>query len=309
MSGFKYADDNKLYHTLYYHNLHIYGGRVCKASIDAGLSCPNLDGSKGRGGCTFCGGGSGYFTNGSLSIAEQYRLEEERIRQKFPDAKITAYFQAHSNTYADTETLKRLYYDAINCGAFSLSIATRADCLDEDIARLLASLPVPVTIELGLQTAHDITAEKINRCHSFKDFVKGFELLKRFGLRVCVHIINGLPGESDDMMLATAKQLGLLLHENDGVKIHLLHVISGTRLFDMYERGEYLPMEKDRYINIVIKQLEVLPDYAVIERLTGDGDKEKLAAPLWSRDKISILGGIDKRMKESNSFQGKYFMG
>ncbi len=309
MSRFKYSDDNKRYHTLYYHNLHTYGGRVCKAAIDAGLSCPNLDGSKGYGGCVFCGGGSGYFTWDGLSVKEQYLQEEKRIRRKFPDAKISAYFQAHSNTYSDVKTLRNLYRSVIDLGAFSLSIATRADCLDEEKALMLSELSVPVTVELGLQTAHDITAEKINRCHSYDDFVSGFELLKSYGLRVCVHIINGLPGETDDMMLETARRLGLLLQKGDGVKIHLLHVITGTRLFDMYERGEYSPMEKDRYIDIVARQLEVLPEYAVIERVTGDGDKAKLAAPLWSADKISVLGGIDKRQAALDSFQGKYFMG
>ncbi len=307
--GFKYSDDNKRYHTLHYHNLHTYGTRVCKAAIDAGFSCPNLDGSKGRGGCVFCGGGSGYFTQGGLSVSEQYLLEERRIREKFPDAKITAYFQAHSNTYADVEALRRLYQSVIDLGAFSLSIATRADCIDKEKALMLSELPVPVTVELGLQTAHDITAKKINRCHSYDDFLKGFELLKSFGLRVCVHIINGLPGETNEMMLDTARRLGMLLRENDGIKIHLLHVITGTVLFDMYERGEYVPIEKERYIDITARQLEVLPGYVVIERLTGDGDKKKLAAPLWSMDKISVLGGIDKHMTELDTYQGKYFMG
>ncbi len=309
MGRFKYSDDNKRYHTLYYHNLHTYGGRVCKAAIDAGLSCPNLDGSKGYGGCVFCGGGSGYFTWGGLSVKEQYLREEKRIRKKFPDAKISAYFQAHSNTYADAKTLERLFKCVIDLGAFSLAVATRADCLDEEKALMLSMLSVPVTVELGLQTAHDITAKKINRCHSYDDFISGFELLKSYGLRVCVHIINGLPGETDEMMHETARRLGLLLQKGDGVKIHLLHVITGTRLFDMYERGEYSPMEKERYIDIVARQLEVLPEYAVIERVTGDGDKAKLAAPLWSADKISVLGGIDKRQAALDSFQGKYFMG
>lgn len=307
ISGFPYSDDNKRYHTLYYYNMHTHGGRVYKAAIDAGFSCPNIDGSRGCGGCIFCDGGSGYFTEDSaLSVTEQFRLEKQRIHTKNPTAKITAYFQAHTNTYADIAVLERLYKEAISCGAYGLAVATRADCIDEDKARLLASLPVPVTVELGLQTVHDSTARIINRCHTYEEFAEGYFLLKRHGLRVCVHIINGLPRENEKMMLETAERLGQL--RPDGVKIHLLHVIRGTELHKMYERGEYTPLKKDEYIDIVVKQLELLPAETVIERVTGDGNKERLIAPLWSADKISVLGGIDKCQQERDSYQGKLFV-
>lgn len=304
MNRFIYSDDNKRYHTLYYHNLHTYGGRVFKASIDAGFSCPNIDGSKGRGGCIFCAGGSGYFTDGTLPAAEQFRREEQRIRIKYPNAKIIAYLQAHTNTYAPISELEKVYIELINAGAAGLAVATRADCISEETVRLLASLPVPVTVEIGLQTVHNSTAEKINRCHSYDDFLAGYSLL-RGRVRVCVHIINGLPDESSEMMLETAGRLGEL--RPDGIKIHLLHVIRGTPLHKIYEGGGYTPMTKEQYIDTVVRQLELIPAQTVIERITGDGDRSSLAAPLWSADKISVLGGIDKRQRELETWQGKYY--
>lgn len=308
MNPFPFSDDNKRYHTLSYHNRHTYGKRIFKAVIDAGFTCPNIDGTRGLGGCIFCDGGSGYFTaSDRLSVREQYLLEEKRIREKYPTAGIIAYFQAHSNTYCTSKRLKAVLLEAVCCGAEGISIATRADCIDEEKAEIIASLPVPVTVELGLQTVFDETAAKINRCHSFAEFLEGYRLLKNKKIRVCVHIIDGLPGENRENMLETAKVLGKL--RPDGVKIHLLHVIRGTRLWEVYESGEYTPLEKAEYIDTVIGQLELLPPETVIERITGDGDKKKLAAPLWSADKISVLGGIDKRMAELGTFQGRLFEG
>lgn len=303
--GFIYSDDNKRYHTLSYHNRHTYGGRVCKAAIDAGLTCPNIDGSRGSGGCIYCSGGSGYFTAPSLSVGEQFAAERERILAKYPNARIIAYFQSHTNTYAPVERLKALYNEAVAAGAQGISVATRADCIDEQRARLLCSLPVPVTVELGLQTVHDSTADIINRCHSYAEFLRGYQLVKQAGLRVCVHIINGLPHETAEMMTETARQLGQL--KPDGVKIHLMHVIEGTRLAQLYRQGGYTPLEKAEYIDIVIRQLELLPPETVIERITGDGDKKTLLAPMWSADKISVLGGIDKRMAQLSTWQGRKF--
>lgn len=303
---FRFSDDNKRYHTLNYHNLHTYGRKVHKAAIDCGFSCPNLDGTKGSGGCIFCSGGSGYFTAKSVfSVTEQFLAERERICKKYPEAAITAYFQANTNTYAPVEKLLALYSEAIAAGADSLAIATRADCLDEERASLILSLPLPVTVELGLQTIHDTTAEAINRCHTFEEFLCGYKMLKAYGIRVCVHIINGLPDEDADMMLETARVLGKL--RPDGVKIHLLHVIEGTRLADMYRNGAYQPLSKEEYIDIVIRQLELLAPETVIERVTGDGDKRTTLAPKWSFDKISVLGGIDKRMAELDTWQGREF--
>lgn len=304
---FEFSDDGSRYHTLKYHNRHAFGRPVFKAAVDAGFTCPNIDGKRGRGGCIYCSGGSGYFTNPAVTVSEQIRLETARIREKHPDAGIIAYFQAHSNTYGSPERLERVYAQALECDICGISAATRADCIDREKAEFLASLPVPVTVELGLQTAHDSTARFINRGHSFAEFLAGYYLVKSCGLRVCVHIINGLPGETAEMMLETAEILGRL--RPDGVKIHLLHVIEETKLAEIYASGHYKPLEKQEYIDTVVKQLELLPPETVIERLTGDGDGGTLLAPLWSVDKRSVLGGIMKRQKELDSIQGLRFRG
>ncbi len=303
--NFCFSDDNKRYHTLNYHNRHTWGGRIYKAVIDAGFTCPNIDGTKSRGGCIFCDGGSGYFTTGCISITEQLRKEKERITAKNPDAQIAAYFQAHTNTYANPDILRILYGEAVDFGVRSIAIATRADCINPEIIEVIKELSVPVTIELGLQSKHARTAEIINRGHTFSEFLTGYNMLKNAGIRVCVHVINGLPHETAEMMLDTAETVGKL--RPDGVKIHLLHVIRGTRLHEMYEKGQYTPLTKEEYIDITVRQLEVLPPETVIERITGDGDKSKLVAPLWSMDKISVLGGIDKAQKERDSWQGKEY--
>lgn len=297
-SGFAYSDDNKRYHTLNFHNKRVYGCRVYKAVVDAGLSCPNIK----SGGCIFCA----QTPRDTRSIREQFDAERERILRKDPNAKILMYYGLRTNTFCGAERLVTLLCEARDCGAFAVSIATRPDCLDEEKACIFAEFDRPLTVELGLQTVHDTTAELINRGHTYADFLNGYELLKSYDIRVCVHIINGLPGENASMMIETARRVGLL--RPDGLKIHSAHVLKGTRLCEMYERGEYIPLEKDEYINIVAWQLELIPSETVIERVTGDGDKSLLAAPLWSRDKIAVLGGLDKRMAELDTFQGKLFM-
>lgn len=305
MLKFKYTCDGSRYHTLKYHNMETFGREVFKAAVDAGFTCPNIDGACGYGGCIYCSGGSGYFTAPALSVREQIERETERIRAAHPQAGIIAYFQAHSNTYAPIEKLREAYSEALQCDICGISCATRADCLDEEKAEFLASLPVPVTVELGLQTADDNTAELINRGNSWADFIAGYNIARSAGLRVCVHIINGLPGENHENMLRTAELLGKL--RPDGVKIHLLHIIEGTKMAEMWRSGDYKPMEMQDYIDVTVKQLELLPPETVIERLTGDGDRSTLLAPLWSLNKRAVLGGIMKRQKELDSVQGMRF--
>ncbi len=303
MNPFIFSDDNKRYHTLSYYNRTRFGHKIYKAVIDAGFTCPNIDGTKSIGGCIFCDGGSGYFTDGCISVTRQLEKEYERISRKVSAPEIVAYFQTHTNTYAPVEVLRKYYNEAVDFGVKGIAIATRGDCINAEIIELIKSLPVPVTVELGLQSIHDKTAEIINRGHNFDEFLSGYNMLKSAGIRVCVHIINGLPYETEEMMLSTAEMLGKL--RPDGVKIHLLHVIKGTVLAEMYEKGEYIPLAKEEYVDIVVKQLELLPPETVIERITGDGDKKKLVAPLWSMDKISVLGAIDVKQKELDSWQGK----
>ena len=286
-----------------------FGERVYKAPINAGFSCPNIDGRKGIGGCIYCDGGSGYFTDSRLiPVREQLGHQIDLIHSKHSGAKINAYFQSYSNTYADVDVLRKRFEPALEFpDVTAVSIATRADCLNDDIYDYLSDLAsrTSLTVELGLQTVHDLTAQKINRGHSFSEFTEAFWRFKELGIRTVVHIINGLPDENDGMMLETAEALGKM--KPDGVKIHLLHVIKGTRLEQMYNEKKYVPMEKERYVDIVVRQLELLPAETVIERLTGDGDKKKLAAPMWSADKISVLGAIDKEQVRLESFQGKKF--
>lgn len=308
MNPFLYSKDNKRYKSLAYENS-LQGTKTYKAVIDAGLSCPNIDGTKGTGGCIYCDGGSGYFTAlPTVPIEKQLTDELIRIRKKYPDTKAIAYFQAHSNTYAPVPKLRSMFEAALSHeGICGLSIATRADCLSSEVLDYLSELNIKtrLTMELGLQTSFDETAKLINRGHSFSEFAEGYKALKERGIRVTVHIINGLPSETADMMVETARILGRL--QPDGVKIHLLHVISGTKLCEMFERGEYSPMSLADYTETVVRQLEVLPPETTLERLTGDGERNALIAPLWSRDKIRVLGTIDKLMAEKNTWQGRLF--
>lgn len=306
MNTFRYSSDNKRYHTLHYYNMQKFGERVYKAPISAGFSCPNIDGRKGTGGCIYCDCGSGYFTDDMLiPVKEQLKHQIDLIHAKHPCAKINAYFQSYSNTYAEVDVLRERFEPVLDFpDVVAMSVATRADCLNDEVLAYLSELSkrTNLTVELGLQTFHDVTALKINRRHSFSDFCEGYNKLKALGIRTVVHIINGLPEEDDGMMLETAEVLGKM--KPDGVKIHLLHVIRGTVLEQMYSRGEYVPLDKDRYVEITVSQLELLPPETVIERITGDGDKRKLVAPLWSADKISVLGAIDKELVRRGSRQG-----
>ena len=305
---FPFSNDNKRYHTLAYENA-CRGQKQYKAALDAGLTCPNLDGSKGTGGCLYCDGGSGYFTeSAAVPITKQLDDELARIRAKTPGAGAVAYFQAHTNTNAPAPVLRELFTAALaHEGVCGLAVATRADCLPPDVLDLLSEFneKTELTVELGLQTVFDDTAARINRCHAYADFRAGYAALRARNIRVTVHLIDGLPGETAERMVESARTLGWL--RPDGVKLHLLHVIHGTALCALYERGDYTPLTREEYIDIVVRQLEVLPPETVIERLTGDGDRRTLVAPLWSRDKRRVLGGIDKALAERDTWQGKLF--
>ena len=306
---FEFSCDNKRYHTLSYHNKQTFNVKIFKAVIDAGFTCPNKDGSKGIGGCIFCDGGSGYFTNSYLkSVEEQIKMELKRIKKKNLNARAIAYFQANTNTYADVQKLKNIYLPVLSRpDVAGISIGTRADCLQPQILDFLEELShkTYLTVELGMQTIHDNTLKLINRGYNHNEFLKGFFSLKKRNIRTCIHIINGLPGENIDMMLETARNVGKL--EPDALKIQLLHVIKNTPLEEMYKNDMLNVMSKENYISTVVNQLEYIPPQTVIERITGDGNKDKLIAPLWSTDKISVLGGIDKLQADSDSWQGKKY--
>jgi len=285
-----------------------FGKKTVKISLNGGFTCPNIDGTKGTGGCIYCSAkGSGDFGgNSCVSVAEQFDEVRSRLVNKWGDDLFyIPYFQANTNTYAPIERLKKLYGEALACeNAVGIAISTRPDCISEETADYLAELSreTYVTVELGLQTIHDRTAALINRCHTYGDFLRGYEMLEKRGINVCVHIINGLPYETREMMLATAEELGRL--RPHAVKIHLLHIIRGTVLAEMFGRGEFAEMSMEDYIETVCDQLERLHPDTLIERLTGDGDRETLIAPLWSRDKKSVLNGIDKEMRRRDTVQG-----
>ena len=303
--SFKYTEDNKRYHTLNFYNKQKYGCKVYKAAINASITCPNIDGFLGFGGCIYCESGSAYFTNKNLSVKEQINAEIERINKNAKQNKFIAYFQSNTNTYTDIDTLKNML--DIACGfdeVVGITLSTRTDCIDDEKLQLLSKYneKKEISLEFGLQSIHNETLNFINRCQTFESFVKGYEKVKKYGFRSCIHIINGLPCETADMMLETAKTVGSL--SSDGLKIHMLHISKGTRLAEMYNENPFYLLSRDEYIDIVANQLMFIPASTVIERLTGDGDKSKLIAPMWTADKIAVLGGIDKRMAELNTFQG-----
>ena len=304
---FAYSDSNKRYHTYNYFLKRKFGGKVAKLSLDAGFSCPNIDGTKGHGGCTYCSGrGSGDFAgNPADSLRQQMEQQKAVMEKKWPGSQYIAYFQAHTNTHGSVEQMKNAFEAVLDIpGVVGISIATRADCLDEEKADYIASLMERtfVEVELGLQSVFDSTGERINRCHSYEEFLVGFALLKARNIPVCVHLINGLPGENREMMLESARRVGELRPHS--VKLHLLHVIEGTVLAEQWKRGEFPLLEREEYVDILCDQLELLPPEIVIQRITGDGDKATLLGPLWSMDKKKVMNAIDMEMARRNSWQG-----
>ncbi len=312
VNPFENSDSNKRYYTYDYFLKKTYGGKCAKIPLDAGFSCPNMDGKCGHGGCVYCSSrGSGDFAeSATLSIAEQFELTRSKLSSKWSTERTIPYFQARTNTYAPLEKIKEKFEQALTCdGVVAMNVATRADCLPDDIVEYLAELGnrVDLTIELGLQTVHDDIAELINRGHTYEKFVEGYKKLRKANskIRICVHIIFGLPNETDEMMLETAKVVGAL--RPDMVKIHLLHVIKGTVLAKWYESGEYTPLEREHYIELVANALQYFHKDTVIARLTGDGMADELLAPDWSRKKVAVINDIDKFLFENDMWQGKLF--
>ena len=309
---FENTDSNKRYYTYDYYLRRTFGGKCVKIPIDAGFSCPNIDGTKGVGGCIYCSSrGSGDFAlTPDNSITQQFITTKDKLMSKWRVDRYIPYFQAHSNTYAPLCVLREKFEEALSLqGVVGLNIATRADCISEECARYLASLGerCVLTIELGLQSSSDKTASTINRGHSFAEFCEGFARLRRASekINICVHIILGLPGETEEDMMRTARDVAAL--HPDQVKIHLLHVLRGTVLEEMYNRGEYTPLTKEKYVELAVRTIELLPKDTVIARLTGDGMADTLLAPEWSRKKVSVINDIDKLLYERNSWQGKKY--
>ena len=306
---FLYSGSNKRYHTNDYYLRHAFGGKCAKLPLDGGFTCPNKDGTCGYGGCIYCSDrGSGDFApEASMSIAQQICRQKEIFSRKWDVSRCIAYFQAHTNTYAPTEVLRPLFEEALTFpGVVGMNIATRADCLPDGTVALLADLAewTTLTVELGLQSVHDATAQRINRGHTFAQFLDGYERLGAANPRIsrCVHLIFGLPGEDEDMMLQSVRTVAAMRPEQ--IKIHLMHVLRGTVLGEMYERGEYTPLSRERYISLVVQALTLLPEETVVGRLTGDGMGEELLAPDWSRKKVTVLNDIDKALYQNDLWQG-----
>ena len=304
---FKYSYNNKRYHALDYFYKKKFGKKIAKISLNAGFTCPNKDGTKGIGGCIYCSklGSGDYAGNPKEDVITQFNTIKEIMNNKWKDTLYIGYFQANSNTYAPVEKLKELYEPILKeKDVIGLSIATRADCLPNDVLDYLEDLNnrCYLTVELGLQTIHEETSNFINRCHSLKEFEEAVNNLRKRNIDVVVHIINGLPNENEEMMIETAKYLNKL--DIQGIKIHMLHIVKDTKLADYYKEHPFKILTKDEYIDIVIKQLEYLNENIVIHRLTGDPNPNDLIEPTWTIKKIDVLNGIDKEMAKRNTYQG-----
>lgn len=286
-----------MYKTLNEHYRKKYGCKVYKLSIDAGFTCPNRDGTLGTNGCIFCSGsGGGEFAEKVTdNITEQLEKAKLRVHAKNKDGKYIAYFQSFTNTYAPIEQLEKLYYEAIRPDYIvGLSVGTRPDCLSDECLELLSEINKikPVSVELGLQTVHKATAEYIRRGYETEVYFDAVRRLKSKGVEVVTHIILGLPYETEEMMVETASQA--VLAGTDGVKFHLLHVLKNTDLEKDYNDGKFNCLSLNEYAVILKKCISVLPQNIVVHRITGDGAKKNLVAPLWSADKKKVLNYLNK---------------
>jgi radical SAM protein (TIGR01212 family) len=285
----------------------VFGCRVHRISVDAGFSCPNRDGTVGTNGCIYCGGkGSGAFgIVQGVPVAEQIEAGKEVMTRKYKARRFIAYFQAYSNTYAQPQRLRALYDEALSVeDVVGLIVGTRPDCLPLETLELLAGYAERTYfwLELGLQSPLDRTLELIGRGHDFESFINSVRACKKLGIRVCVHVILGLPGESREEMLATAGILNDL--KVNGVKLHLLHVMKETPLAELYRQGKIGLLDRDEYVGLVCDFLERLNPEISIQRLTGDGGRHHLIAPLWSLQKFEVLNAIDHELERRGSRQG-----
>jgi len=312
MADFSYPfpTEGKRYHTWSKHLKGEFGFKVFKVALDAGFDCPNRDGTVAYGGCTFCSvAGSGDFAGDRAKpINVQFSEIRDKMHQKWREGKYIAYFQAYTNTHAPLPVLKEKFEAALaQPGVVGLSIGTRPDCLPDDVVEYLAELNkrTYLWVELGLQTVHEKTAKLVNRAHDYATYVEGVEKMRKHGIRVCTHIINGLPLEDREMMMETAREVAKL--DVQGIKIHLLHLLKGTPMVKQYERGMLEFLKMDEYINLVVDQLEILPPEMIVHRITGDGPLDLMIGPMWSASKWDVLNSIDKELERRESYQGKFY--
>lgn len=305
---FEFSNTNLRYHSLSYYFKNKYDSKVFKVALDAGFSCPNRDGKAGYGGCTFCSSlGSGEFAgNSDNSIMTQYKNIKSKMENKWPDAKTVPYFQAYTSTYGPLSKIKEMVKPFLSMDeVVAIDIATRPDCLEDDVIAYLDSLTdqKDIWIELGLQTIYDQTGRDFNRGYDFDVFIDTVKRLSKSNIKVCVHLINGLPNESKEMMVNTAKTVSnMQIH---AIKIHMLHLLDDSRLGQQYIKEPFKILSKDEYVDIVASQLEVIPKHIIIQRLTGDAQADKLIVPKWTLKKFVVMNGIQKELVDRNSYQGK----
>lgn len=300
---FKYSLDNKRYYTLNYYNKIKYNSKVFKISLNGGFTCPNIDGTKGYGGCIYCLNGSKSINN--IDLLKQFKTQKEIEEKKWPNAKYIGYFQANTNTYASVNELKDKFELILKQpNVIGLNIATRPDSITKECYDYLEDLSkrTNLVVELGLQTINDKTAKLINRCSTLKEFEDSLNELNKRNIDVVVHIINGLPYETKEDMINTVKYLSN--KKILGIKIHMLHILKNTEILKLYLKEKFHILTKEEYVNIVCDQLEYLRDDIVINRITGDPIKEDLVEPNWLIKKFGVLNEIDKEMARRNSYQG-----
>jgi radical SAM protein (TIGR01212 family) len=301
---------DKRFHTWNTEMRDTFGGKVFKVMLDAGFTCPNRDGTIETGGCTFCSArGSGDFAGSRRDdLITQFNTIRDLQHQKWPNAQYIGYFQAYTNTYAPVEELKECFESILQQpGVVGLSIATRPDCLPDDVIEYLADLNkrTYLWLEMGLQTIHEKTSTLINRAHDTQCFIDAVDKLRAHKIRVCAHIIYGLPGESHEMMLETGK--GVSHMDVQGIKIHLLHLMKKTPMVKQWEAGLLRFLEKDEYVKLIVDTLEILPPEMIVHRLTGDAPRDLLIGPMWSLKKWEVLNAIDDELKSRDTWQGKYW--
>ena len=304
---FKYSDSNKRYYTLDYFYKHKFNSKVFKVSLNGGFTCPNKDGKVGTGGCIYCSkSGSGeYAGDVKKDLVTQFNEVKEMMLKKWPKAKYIGYFQANTNTYAPIEKLKEKYETILKLdNVVGLNIATRPDSISDECLDYLEELAkrTYLTIELGLQTIHDKTSKFINRCHTLECFENMVKELRKRNINIVVHIINGLPYETKEMMIDTVKYLSKL--DIQGIKIHMLSILKDTKLAEIYNDNKFKLITRNEYIDIVCDQLEYLREDIVVHRITGDPKVSDLIEPDWLIKKVTILNDIDKEMSKRNSYQG-----
>ncbi|MDT2985613.1 TIGR01212 family radical SAM protein [Enterococcus casseliflavus] len=312
MNPFPYAEDkNKRYHSWNFALRQEFGEKIFKVPIDAGFDCPNRDGTVAKGGCTFCSvSGSGdMIVAPEAPLPEQFEKEIVMMHKKWPQVdKYIVYFQNFTNTHAPVAVIRERFEQVLTLpGVVGISIGTRPDCLPEDVVDYLAELNQRfyLWVELGLQTTFETTSNAINRAHDYQTYLDGVASLRKHNIRVCTHLINGLPGETIEMMQENVRRT---IQDSDiqGIKLHLLHLMRNTRMLRDYHEGRLQLMRRDTYVSLICDQLEMIPPEIIIHRLTGDAPWDSLVGPMWSLKKWEVLNEIDQEMLRRNSYQGKF---